>query len=97
MRPMERVLYIPELEKWKVRMHMTWKKAIGEVTRREKTEKGAIVGPRITRRVPNCKGNIPAARTAHKTAMEQTYLHKFSDFITGSGDSFQLTPSMTYV
>jgi hypothetical protein len=29
--------------------------------------------------------------------MEQTYLHRFSDFITGFGDSFQLTPSMTYV
>jgi hypothetical protein len=45
---MERVLYIPELEKWQVRMHMTRTKAIGEVTRREKTEKRAIVGPRIT-------------------------------------------------
>jgi hypothetical protein len=29
--------------------------------------------------------------------MEQTYLHRFSDFITGFDDNFQLTPSMTYV
>jgi hypothetical protein len=48
MRPVERALYIPELEKLKVRMHMTRTKAIGVMTRREKTEKRAIVGPRIT-------------------------------------------------
>jgi len=47
-RPMVRVLYIPELEKLKVRIHMTRTKATGEMTRREKTEKRAIVGPRIT-------------------------------------------------
>jgi hypothetical protein len=77
-------------------MHMTRRKAIGDVTRQEKTEKRAIVGPRITWKVQNCKGNIPA-RTAHNTAMEQTYPHRFLDFIPGSSDGFQLTPSTTYV
>jgi len=47
MRPKERVLYVPELEKWKVRMHMARTKTTGEVTRREKNEKRAIVGPRM--------------------------------------------------
>jgi len=65
MRPKERVLYVPELEKWKVRMHMARTKTTGEVTRREKNEKRAIVGPRMAWKVQNCKGNIPA-RTVHK-------------------------------
>ena len=95
-RPKERVLYVPELEKWKVRMHMTRTKTTGEVTGREKTEKRAIVGPCMAWKVQNCKGNIPA-RTVHKTAMEQTYPQRVSDLITGAGDSFQLTPSIIYV
>jgi hypothetical protein len=45
---MERVLYIPELEERKIRINVARTKAIGEVTRREKAEKRAIGGPRIT-------------------------------------------------
>jgi hypothetical protein len=47
MRPGERVLYIPQLEERKIRIRLT-NKTIGEVKRRENTEKRAIGGPRIT-------------------------------------------------